>query len=105
LEIISKIIISIGIVFIILGIIGIFRFKNFYTRILVNPLIDTVGVFTIIIGLAVKHGLSFFSLKLLLLIILLIIINPLVAHIVARSAWISGYEIQDKFAKDNGDSV
>jgi len=89
----------------ILGIIGIFKFKNFYARVLVSPLIDTVGTFTVIIGIALRHGLSFFSLKLLLLIILLMIINPLVAHIVARSAWLSGYEIQDKYAKDNKDTV
>jgi len=77
------------------GIIGIFKFKNFYGRILVSTLIDTVGAVTIIIGLAVKHGFSFFSLKLLLLLILMLIINPLVSHITARSAFLSGYRPKD----------
>jgi len=91
----GNIIIIIGTIFISLGIVGIFRFKNFYARILVVSKIDTVGVLTIIIGLAVKHGFSFFSLKLLLLTILLMIINPLIIHMTARSAYLSGHKIED----------
>jgi len=105
LEIASNIIIYAGIAFIVLGIIGIFRFRNFYARIIVAPLIDTVGAFTIIVGIAIRHGFGFFSLKLLILIILLMIINPLIAHIMARSAYLSGYKSLDENAGDDGDSV
>jgi len=49
--------------------------------------------------------LDFFSLKLLLLIILLMIINPLVAHIVARSAYLSGFKTNDKHSAGNGVSA
>ena len=105
MQIAGNILICAGIIFMILGFIGLFRFKNFYARILVTPLIDTVGAFAVIAGLSFIHGLSFFSFKLLLLIILMMIVNPLVAHIVARSAYLSGYEIKDKYAADNGDSV
>ena len=89
MEIAGNILIYTGIIFMIFGIIGIFRFKNFYTRILLTAKIDTVGAFTLIIGIALKHGISYFSLKLLLLIVLMIILNPLVAHIIARSAYLS----------------
>jgi multicomponent Na+:H+ antiporter subunit G len=91
----GNIIIFIGILFMLFGIIGIFKFKNFYARILVTSKIDTVGVFTIIIGLVVKHGFGFFSLKLLLLTVLMIIINPLVVHMTARSAYLSGYKNEE----------
>ena len=84
------------------GVIGIFRFKNFYERILVTVKIDTVGAFTLIIGIAVKHGADFFSLKLLLIISLLIIINPLITHVTARSAYLSGYTIDSQ--NQNNDS-
>ena len=77
----------------IFGIIGFFKFKNFYTRILVTAKIDTVGTITLIIGMTVRHGFSYFSLKLLLLLVLLMIINPLVSHMTARSAYLSGYKI------------
>ena len=105
MEIASNIIIYAGIAFIVLGIIGIFRFRNFYARIIVAPLIDTVGAFTIIVGIAIRHGFGFFSLKLLILIILLMIINPLIAHIMARSAYLSGYKTLDESIGDDGDSV
>jgi len=88
----GEVIIAAGIVFILLGVVGIVKFKNFYARILVTAKIDTVGVITIFIGLAVKHGLSFFTLKVLLLMALLMIINPLASHMIARAAHLSGYK-------------
>lgn len=106
MQIAGNIIIIAGIIFMLFGVIGIFKFKNFYPRILVTAKIDTVGAFTLIIGIAVKHGFSFFSLKLLLLIALMMIINPLVSHMIARSAYLSGYKIDnsntgDKDFEDN----
>jgi len=47
---------------------------------------------TVFIGMAVKHGLSFFSLKVLLLMVVLLIVNPLASHMIARAAWSSGYK-------------
>jgi len=95
LKIAGDIIIYIGIIFMIFGVIGIFRFKNFYARILVSTKIDTVGVFTIIIGMLVKHGIGIFSLKLLLLLALIFIVNPLVTHVIANSAYSGGYKKED----------
>ena len=93
MEIAGNIIIFAGIIFMVFGLIGIFKFKNFYARILITTKIDTVGAFTFIIGTAVKNGFSFFSLKLLLLLVLMMIINPLITHIIVSSAHLSGYSI------------
>lgn len=100
MRIAGNIIVLVGIVFILFGVIGIFKFKNFYTRILVATKIDTVGAITIIIGIAVRHGLSFFSMKALLLIVLVIIVNPLTSHMIARSAYLSGYRTDDRTGVD-----
>ena len=97
----GSVIVAVGIVFILFGVIGIIKYKDFYQRILVTAKIDTVGVITIILGLAVKHGLSFFSLKVLLLMIILMIINPLATHMIARSAYLSGYRAPG--GADDGD--
>ena len=105
MQIAGNIIIFIGIVFMLFGVIGIFRFKNFYARILISGNVDTVGAFTFIIGIAMKHGLGFFSLKLLLLIVLMMIINPLITHMAARSAWLSGYKFEDKGTGEDEDNV
>ena len=94
MEIAGSIIIYIGILFMVFGVIGILKFRNFYARVLVTTKIDTVGAFTVIIGIAVKHGFSFFSLKLLLLLVILMIVNPLVTNIIAHCAHSSGLEVQ-----------
>jgi multicomponent Na+:H+ antiporter subunit G len=95
MEIAGNIIIYAGIIFMLIGVIGILKYKNFYARILITTKIDTVGVFTIIVGIIVKHGISFFSLKLLLLLVLIMIINPLITHIIAHCAYSSGLEIKE----------
>ena len=101
MRIAGDIIIYVGMVFIFFGIIGIIRFRDFYTRILIAAKIDAIGAITVILGLAVKHGFSFFTLKLFLLICLILIANPLSSHMVARSAYLSGY--RDK--GENGDDA
>jgi len=103
MRIAGELIIAAGMVFILLGVIGILKYKNFYARILVTAKIDTVGVITIFVGMAVKHGLSFFSLKVLLLMAILIIINPLASHTIARAAYLSGYktDAQTDIVKDD----
>jgi len=89
---ISYIVMGIGVAFMLFGVIGIFqRKKDFYYRILVACKIDTVGFLTIIIGLAIRHGFSFFTGKLFLIAIIMMVLNPLVAHIMVRSAYNSGY--------------
>jgi multicomponent Na+:H+ antiporter subunit G len=91
MELLGNIIMSLGIVFMVIGIIGITKYKNFYTRILLTTKIDTIGAITFIIGVAVKHGISFFSLKLLLLVGIMLVLEPLATHIIARSAYNCGY--------------
>jgi multicomponent Na+:H+ antiporter subunit G len=97
----GEVIIAVGVVFVLFGVIGIVRFKNFYKRILVTAKIDTVGAITIFIGVAVRNGLSFFSLKVLLLMFIMVIINPLATHMIARSAYLSDYKTDDEIVEDN----
>jgi len=103
MQIAGDIIIFIGLIFMLFGVIGIFKYKNFYIRILLTTKIDTVGAFTLIIGIAVKNGFSFFSLKLILLIVLMMIINPLINHMTARSAYLCGYKIDSGHIRDDED--
>ena len=97
----GEVIIVLGLVFILFGVIGMIRFKNFYTRILVTAKIDTVGVITILIGVAVRNGASFFSLKVLLIMGIMMIINPMASHMIARSAYLSGYKTENQISKEN----
>ena len=89
IEIIGHGVVVIGLVFVAFGIIGIYRFKGFYQRLLASSKIDTVGTITVIIGLILIHGISMFSLRLVLIFGTLLLMGPLSTHIVARSAYFS----------------
>ena len=96
----SNIVIAIGLLFMVIGIIGMFKYKDFYHNILIAGKIDTVGLITVILGIALRHGVSFFSGKLLLIIAIIIGLNPLVAHVLARSAYSAGHKIKEDDASD-----
>jgi len=92
MQILAYVVMGIGVAFMLLGVIGIFKpNKDFYYRILVACKIDTVGILTLGFGLALYHGFSFFTGKILLIVIIILVLNPFVAHIMARAAHRSGY--------------
>ena len=100
------IVMGIGLVFMFFGVIGILQpNRDFYYRILVSCKIDTVGTLTFAIGLAIRHGFSFFTGKVFLIIIIMLILNPLVAHIVARSAHVGGYIPRSEVEEENKKKV
>lgn len=92
MEIAADLIILIAIVFIGAGIYGLFRFRDFYARILITSKVETLGSITFIIGIIIHSGITFFSAKLILLMVTLIITNPLATHAIARSAYKAGYK-------------
>lgn len=93
MKIIGLIIMSIALFFIAFGVLGLFRFKNVYPRLLVASLVDSAGFLTLMIGVLIYSGFNFFSLKVLLIMLLMLVVNPLVSHIIARSAYYSGYKV------------
>lgn len=96
LEMLGYIVMGLGLVFMFFGIIGILQpKKDFYYRLLVSCKIDTVGILTFSVGLALRHGFTFFTGKIFLIVIVMLILNPLVAHTMARSAYTGGYVSKD----------
>lgn len=94
IKIIGDIVIIIGLVFMAFGVFGIFRFNDYFSRVLVGGKIDTVGFITVLIGLVLKSGLNFFSLKIVIIITFFIITNPIATHAITRSAYLTGYRIK-----------
>lgn len=86
-------------IYIIFGIIGIFRFKNMYARLLTSSKIDTVATLTILIALIIKSGFNFLSLRLFLIMIFLMITSPISSHIIARSAYMNGITLKKEGRK------
>jgi multicomponent Na+:H+ antiporter subunit G len=93
-KIIGLIFIISGLIFISIGLYGITRYNNFYTKISIASLIDTAGFILVCTGVIFYQGLTFFSLKVCLIIGLTLLLNPLTNHIIVQSAYISGYSIK-----------
>jgi len=91
---VGRIMIYLGLVLMGIGTYGVYRFKSFYTRALVSAKVDIVGEITIILGIIISKGLTIFTLKLVLILLILLVINPLNSHMLVRSAVNSGYKIR-----------
>ena len=90
---IGNIIIILGFVFILFGEFSLFRYPKFHSRVPICSLIDTCGFMTVCIGVIIRQGISYFSLKVLLILLIMLIINPISTHAVANSADLSKYKI------------
>ena len=86
LELIGNSLIFIGVCFTFIGLIGVFRFKDFYSKLLASSKIDTVAMITLILGVSIRSGMSWFTLKALLILVLIIFINPIITSKVVLGA-------------------
>jgi len=72
-----------GVVALLGTVMGVFRFKYVLNRIHFAAKCDTFGVFLIFLSLIIMTGLSFASLKLLLVVIFIWVTNPISSHLIA----------------------
>lgn len=89
--IVGNIIIVMGVIFMLFGVVGVFKFNNFYARMIVSSKIDIVGLITLVLGISLRHGFTFFTFKMWVIVVVVMILNPLVSHVLTRSAYDSGY--------------
>jgi multicomponent Na+:H+ antiporter subunit G len=86
INLVSSLFITIGALSIIVGLLGVYRMPDFYTRLHAASIIDTLGAILILFGLILYYGLNIVSLKLLLILIFILITTPTAAHALAKSA-------------------
>ena len=79
-----------GLLFILLGVVGILRLPDFYTRLHAMGKCDTLGVTLVLLALAVYAGWSLSSAKLLLISVFIGLANPTATHALGRAALKSG---------------
>ena len=82
----SIILISLGVFFLLLGAIGILRFPDTYTRMHAAGKCDTLGALLVVSGLAVHHGVSLESAKILFIAVFIFLTSPTSTHAIARAA-------------------
>ena len=91
-SIICVILVVIGILFMLVGSLGILRLPDFYSRTHAVSKSDTLGIIFIILGLVVYEGLTQSSLKLLLVVLFIALANPIGTHALAKAAIKKGLE-------------
>lgn len=68
------------------GILGLFRFKGVYGRILNSSKIDSVAVITLALALMARTGFSMMTVKLAAILLFFLMTNPIGSQIIASSA-------------------
>ena len=86
MEILSIIFILAGLFFLIVAAIGIIRLPDVFTRSHAVSLTDSLGAFLLLLGIAMHEGLSMNLLKILAVLALLYLQNPVIAHATLRAA-------------------
>ena len=84
--IIGNIIIGMGVVMVFIGMLGFYRFKDFYSKLLAAATIDTTALITILIGAMIRSGVTWFTFKVALILAIVLVLNPVVTSKIALSA-------------------
>ncbi len=92
---VSFIIMGVGVVFVLIGSLGILRFSDIYSRLQASGVSDNAGLGLILIGLIVRSGWNRHDLTLLLLLLILLITNPIVTHSISRSAFVQQHREEE----------
>ena len=87
---IAVLFICLGCFFFMTGAIGIIRFPDFYTRMHATGKSDTLAVFLCLCGLAIHHGLTLDSFKLVMIATFVFFANPTGTHSICRAAFRCG---------------
>lgn len=76
-----------GIFFFVIGVVGLLRLPDVYSRMHATTKCDTLGAGLILFALALYSGVSNASIKLLFMIAFIWLTNPTAAHVIARAAY------------------
>ncbi|PIR00634.1 MAG: cation:proton antiporter [Nitrospinae bacterium CG11_big_fil_rev_8_21_14_0_20_45_15] len=86
MEILSIIFIVGGLFFLIVAAIGVIRLPDVFSRSHAVSLTDSLGAFLMLVGIALHDELGKNTLKILVVLALLYILNPVIAHATIRAA-------------------
>lgn len=96
MRLLGEFVMGAGLLVMLCGFIGLVRYRSFYRRLLVSALIDTVGLLLLLAGVVLRQGWNSFSHKVLLILLVVLLTAPLIAHKLGRSAYLSGHREGEK---------
>ncbi len=82
--------ILVGLFFALVAAVGVVRFPDVYTRSHAVGVTDSVGALFLLSGLALYQGLSVNLVRILVVLVLMYLLNPVVTHATVRAALRSG---------------
>ncbi|MGN0742826.1 MAG: cation:proton antiporter [Candidatus Fimadaptatus sp.] len=85
-----------GLVALISGVVGVFRFHYALSRLHAAALLDTVGIMLMLAGVMVAEGLTIATAKMILVILFLWLTSPVSSHLIGRLE----VSINDELDKD-----
>jgi multicomponent Na+:H+ antiporter subunit G len=75
-DIFSWVLIVLALLFMALGLVGVFRFRTFYARILITAKVETMGFLTMMLGILVQTGLITTAMRLVLFLLVVLVTIP-----------------------------
>ena len=97
---IAGILIVAGLLFDLLGAVGLVRLPDVYNRLQAATKCVTLGTCLILVGLLVRNGFDALGIKALLCALFVILTSPVGAHAIARGAHIGGVRLWKKSVGD-----
>lgn len=88
-----------GLFFFFVGVVGLIRMPNVFTRMHATTKCDTMGAGLVFVGLILWQGFSFISLTILLILLFIWLTNPTAAHAIAKTR----YKRMKKESGEEGD--
>lgn len=79
-----------GLFFLVVGSIGMLRLPNVFARAHALSLTDALGAFLVLVGLALYQGFSVNLLRILIVLALIYMLNPVISHATLRAAHRAG---------------
>ena len=82
--------IVVGLFFLIVGSIGMLRLPDVFSRAHALSVTDSLGALFVLVGLAVYEGFNTNFLRIIVVLVLIYLLNPVIAHATVRAAYRSG---------------
>jgi multicomponent Na+:H+ antiporter subunit G len=76
-----------GLFFYFVGVLGLLRMPDVFTRMHATTKCDTMGAGLVFTGLMIWQGMNFVSLNILVVLVFIWLTNPTAAHAIAKSAY------------------
>ncbi len=100
----SALFIILGVIVFAIGTIGVYKFKFVLNRMHVASLLDTMGLFFIVLGCAIGRHFDAASIKMLLVFGILWLTSPISSHFIAKLECLTDERLSEKVKNDYEES-